>query len=143
MVVFIRFHTICTSIRWFVERTMTEDPLTDIGESSKRIRNGVYLVAVIFAAFAAFGLFAALWLTYIWPRSRDALLTEIVHNHFRAVVGIPMAALASFVVVWALTVTQGSIEFDAWGIKFKGAAGPVVFWIFVFLAISTAINASW
>lgn len=118
---------------------------SDPGPSGPRQRMKIILYATIGSLFVlgGFGLFAAVFTVYAWPRPSNTLLVEVVHGHFRAVVGLPMAAAASFVVVWALSVTEGPIEIEAWGLKFKGAAGPVIFWIFVFLAISTSINLAW
>jgi hypothetical protein len=35
------------------------------------------------------------------------------------------------------------IEFEAAGFKFRGASGPVVLWIFCYLAIVTSIKLLW
>ena len=103
-----------------------------------------YLYAAIGALFVivATAWWIAVFVIYVWPRpSTD--LSRLVTNHFRAIVGVPGEAIAAFVVVWTLSVTAGQIEFEAWGLKFKGAAGPVIFWVLVFLAITTAVNWSW
>jgi len=68
---------------------------------------------------------------------------ELALNHFPAVIGLPAAAAASFVVVLLLRNTEGPIEFEGLGFKFKGASGPVVLWVFVFLAIAAAIRMLW
>jgi hypothetical protein len=45
--------------------------------------------------------------------------------------------------VSALEVRSGPIEFEALGLKFKGAAAPIVFWVFVFLAITVSVRLLW
>jgi hypothetical protein len=42
-----------------------------------------------------------------------------------------------------LEQTSGPIEFEGLGFKFKGASGPVVLWVFCFLAIAGAIKLVW
>ncbi|HEV3077688.1 MAG TPA: hypothetical protein VHB47_24930 [Thermoanaerobaculia bacterium] len=67
----------------------------------------------------------------------------IVAEHVRAVVGIPMAAVSAFCIVVVLEATAGNIEFKAFGFEFSGASGPVVLWVFAFLAFSSAIRFLW
>ena len=50
---------------------------------------------------------------------------------------------AAFVVVAILEQTSGAIEVHAPGFSVKGAAGQVLFWILVFLAIVHAIAVLW
>lgn len=64
-------------------------------------------------------------------------------NHFPAVLGLPGAAVAAMVVVIVLRNVEGPIEFQGLGFKFKGASGPVVLWVFCFLAIAGAIRLLW
>jgi hypothetical protein len=69
---------------------------------------------------------------------------ELASAQFRAMVIVPAAAIASFVIVWAFGVTKGPIEVSGTGLfSFKGAAGHLVFWLLVFMAIVTAVNMSW
>lgn len=51
-----------------------------------------------------------------------------------------LAASISLLVVLLLKFTAGPIEVDAFKFKFKGASGPVVFWIFCFLTTVTGIS---
>ena len=69
--------------------------------------------------------------------------TKILYERFAAVVGIPLAMCAAFVVVAILEQTSGPIEVHAPGFSVKGAAGQVLFWILVFLAIVHAIAVLW
>ena len=68
---------------------------------------------------------------------------NITLNHFPAVIGLPGAAAAAFVVVAVLRNTEGPIEFEGLGFKFKGASGPVILWMLCFLAVSGAIRLLW
>ena len=68
---------------------------------------------------------------------------EIAQKHFAASVGLPFAALAALCLVSVLEIRSGPVEFEAWGLKFKGAAAPIVFWILIFLAIAASIKLLW
>jgi hypothetical protein len=76
-------------------------------------------------------------------REDQELWIPVAKQHFAAIVGLPMAALASLIIVLVLRVSAGPIEVEAWGLKFKGASAPIVFWILCFLAISASIKMLW
>jgi hypothetical protein len=52
------------------------------------------------------------------------LWVPIAKDHFAAVVGLPMAARAALLIVLVLCISSGAIEFEAWGLEFKGAQLP-------------------
>jgi hypothetical protein len=68
---------------------------------------------------------------------------EIVLDHYAATMGIPCAGLAALCLVVFLKSTNGPIEFDVFGMKFKGASGPIIMWILCFLAMVAAIHLLW
>ena len=68
---------------------------------------------------------------------------QIAREHFAATIGLPSAALAALFVVLFLEVKSGRIEFELWGMKFKGASGEVVLFVVVFLSIALAIRMLW
>lgn len=68
---------------------------------------------------------------------------EVVQNHFLATVGLSGFAIVSFAVVVFLRNTEGPIEFDVWGLKFKGAAGQVVLWTFCVIVLSICAKMLW
>lgn len=107
------------------------------------LREATYGVLAVAFAAGTLSFFGVLFVVYIWPRPVDAMLTRLVTEHFAALVGVPMIALASFIVVFVFSITQGEIEMEGWGIKFKGASGPIVFWLFVFSAIVGATKLLW
>jgi hypothetical protein len=80
-------------------------------------------------------------------RSHDFMpqnwLTEIANDHYAALVGTPMCAMTAFCIVSILKVTNGAIEFEAFGVKFQGASGPIVLWIFCFVAVVAAFRTLW
>ena len=70
-------------------------------------------------------------------------LLVIVQKHFAAVIVTPLAMIASIVIVSLFKYQSDSIEVEFIGFKFKGAAGPVIMWILVFLSIVYAIKLLW
>jgi hypothetical protein len=97
-----------------------------------------FYVAVTFVC-----LFVAWCIFYFFHWYYNMGDTKILYERFAAVVGIPLAMCAAFVVVAILEQTSGPIEVTAPGFSIKGAAGQVLFWIFVFLAIVHAIEVLW
>ena len=83
-----------------------------------------------------------LWIFY--RGTTDEILQAIVREHFRALYGIPACAIVALVLVFILRVAEGPIEFEApFGFKFRGASGPIVLWVLVFLACVVAALAMW
>ncbi len=84
---------------------------------------------------------------FLFAAMRDILGSEawrqLAQAHFAATVGIPIAVLGALFVVLFLEVKSGRVEFEAWGLKFKGASGEVILFVVVFLAFSIAIKALW
>lgn len=78
----------------------------------------------------------------IWS-SQDRWVVEAAKQHFAAVVGLPLAAVAALFVVSVFEITTGHIEFEAVGFKFKGASGPIILWAMCFIAISASIKLLW
>jgi hypothetical protein len=72
-----------------------------------------------------------------------ALFKNVLAEHVRAVVGIPMAAVSSFCVVIVLENRSGRIELELAGLKFKGAAGPVILWMLGFFVFTASIRLLW
>jgi hypothetical protein len=67
----------------------------------------------------------------------------MVQQHFLAIVGLPFAALAALCLVIVLELQSGPIRMKGLGFEFEGASGPIVLWIFCFLAITFAIKLVW
>ena len=84
-------------------------------------------------------LFTAIYLGILVLRDYDAIIRE----HFAATVGLPLAGIASFCIVYVLQHSSGAIEFEVLSLKFKGASGPIVFWVLCFLGMALAIKLLW
>jgi len=65
---------------------------------------------------------------------------KLVAQHFVAILGLPICIIASFVLVFLLKVGEAPIEIEGLSFKFKGASGPVILWIFCFLAMVSGVK---
>ena len=66
-----------------------------------------------------------------------------MYAHFAAIIGIPAAAGAAFVLVSLLRQLDGPIEFNVPGFTLKGSTGQIVLWAICFMAFVTALNMLW
>jgi hypothetical protein len=97
------------------------------------------LIALVIACW---GTLTATWMTVI-VLSLDELRRELLAQHFVAIVGLPAMGAGAFLLVVVFRHTEGPIEFEALGFKFKGAAAPIVLWILSFLAMVMAAKLVW
>lgn len=105
-------------------------------EEHEGVDKAVYAIA--FAALAAgAAVYGAFILIQWWIGG------TLISEHFTALVGLPAAFGAAFVVVALFRTVEGRIVFSALGFKFEGASGPIVMWVLCFLAIVAAIKALW
>ena len=117
---------------------MDQQPKTQTVVNAKDRRAAFWVVLVIGVLFTTPILSS---LAYGMIASRRFL--EIVLAHFPAVVGLPAGAFASLCIVMFLKHTSGAIEFEGLGFKFKGASGPIVLWVFCYLAVAASIKLLW
>lgn len=73
----------------------------------------------------------------------DPNIYRLAVKHFPATVGLPFAALTSLCLVIILESSAGPIEIEGFGIKFKGASGPIILWCMCFFCIASAIKMLW
>ena len=85
----------------------------------------------------------ALLIAAVWSNRFDPVLSALVTNNFAAIIGLPFAFVASFVVVALFRQGESAIDFDAFGVKLKGAAGEIILWLLCFVAISGSISLLW
>ena len=128
------------------ETAETEPNSEQIQEARSDAQLRRWIAWIVLTSFLAFAIYFCGFLVYhsLWgaTTSGNWLLT-LFEKHYAGVVGTPMCAIAAFCIVTLLKVTNGPIEFEAVGFKFRGASGPIVLWIFCFLAMSVAFNFLW
>ena len=73
----------------------------------------------------------------------DSWVLTIVKEHFVYSIGIPFAVFGAFFIVMVLEYTNGPIEIEGLGLKFKGASGPLLMWILCFLSIVFSYTLVW
>jgi hypothetical protein len=122
------------------ERPMIEQELEGKSEFNIRLLKNSAKWMSIFAAICI-GAIYLFWL--FWSLNHDATFIKIFYEHLAAVVGVPGAIIAAFVLVNVLEQVSGPIEFEGLGFKFKGASGTVVLWVLVFLSIISGIKILW
>jgi hypothetical protein len=96
--------------------------------------------AVLVAA-AAWGLFAGGFL--VTHSLSGGFIVKLTEKQFGAMIMVPMAALMALCIVIILEWTAGQIEFKGLSFEFRGASGPIVLWVFCFLAIVSALRLFW
>lgn len=96
----------------------------------KDFHNLLYTVVAIgltgLTAAFGFGLYNAIRAT-IW--------SQITRENLSVALGLPAVALAALIIVALFRVTEGQIRLKALGLEFEGASGPIVMWVFCFLAM--------
>jgi hypothetical protein len=68
---------------------------------------------------------------------------DLVKEHFPGTIGLMGATILSFALVVFLRQTEGPIEFEGLGMKFKGAAGQVVLWAFCVIVFALCAKFLW
>jgi len=116
------------------------DPDEDGVEVSMTLN--LYSVARTFA-FIIFVLFALALFWLLVTEWYNANLRQFVIDHFPATIGLPVAGVFAFLVVAIFESTAGTVKFEITAVKFEGAAGPIIMWLFCFLAIAISIKLLW
>lgn len=98
-----------------------------------------WVISIVLFSVGAFLLFALIHLDEREVEYWDKLLCA----QFPVIVGVPLAGLGALFVTLILKIAIGPLEFEIAGLKFKGGAAPIVFWILCFLSIVLAINMLW
>ena len=114
------------------------ETLTDLRYGTTRVLIGAIVCATLF--FIAFITMQLVWL----DATPETWLLQLIKQRYAALIQTPLLGGLAFCIVCLLEVVAGErIEFEMPGFKFRGAAGPVVLWIFVFLALATMTYTAW
>jgi len=82
-------------------------------------------------------------IAFVITRWNDPEIRKIAADHLQATVGLPIAGVFAVLIVAVFQTAAGPIEFDAPGFTFKGVSGPIIMWLFSFLAIVYSIHLLW
>ncbi|WP_295623642.1 hypothetical protein [uncultured Nitrosomonas sp.] len=111
-------------------------------DESHSARLRIFISWIVVIILTCFGIFMLYKLTNFHNTSGD-YWKNMVQEQFPVLIGLPMAGLGSLFVTLILRISTGPIEFEIGGLKFKGGAAPIVFWIICFMVIVLSINLLW
>jgi F0F1-type ATP synthase membrane subunit a len=100
-------------------------------------------IGVRIAAFIILASIIGALLVFVIGQWNNPEIRAIVTAHLQATIGLPVAGVFAFLVVALFRTTEGRIRFEVLGLKFDGAAGPIIMWVFCFLAITVSIRLLW
>jgi hypothetical protein len=100
-------------------------------------------IAQILVLVGAFIFGAVFIIQAIHTMMTQKWIVEVAQKHFAATVCLRFAALAALCLVVILEINAGRIEMHGFGLTFRGAAGPIIMWIFCFLALVIAMKLVW
>ncbi|MBB5213321.1 hypothetical protein [Microbulbifer hydrolyticus] len=118
----------------------TEEEILESGENLVK-KSRLFLQWGSVAALSSIG--AVFVLIFIGSSLTDVRFNEILYEHLAAAIGVPLSALTALALVMALENVAGNIELETFGLKFKGASGPIIMWVICFLALVAGIKALW
>ena len=121
----------------------TEELAQSLSERAKMpfIDNWRRLINLGIAVVSLLG--TAMLIVAVWSNRFDPLLSGLVTKNFAAIVGLPFSFVAAFVVVALFRQGKSALDFEAFGVKMKGAAGEIILWLLCFAAISGSISLLW
>lgn len=120
---------------------MSETESTDLDKS--RTDDGMLRRVVVWGAIFAMVGAAILFASFIAVDWTQGYWLRLIEGHFAAIVGLPMAAVAAFIVVALFRQSEGPIKIEGPGFKIEGATGPVLLWVMCFWVIAWAIKEVW
>ena len=97
---------------------------------------------IVIIVLTIFGVYALVKLSSVHKTEGEYWKT-LISEQFPVLVGLPMAGLGALFVTLILRISTGELEFEIAGLKFKGGAAPIVFWIVCFLSIVISIQLLW
>jgi hypothetical protein len=100
----------------------------------------VYTIGSVFAA----GLFVFIFTFYkISESGQFNKAIELVFMHPAVSVGVPFSIVSAITIVLLMRTVAGPIELEAFGVRFKGASGPIIMWILCFGVLVAAVKLVW
>lgn len=112
--------------------------MSDPSDRDIRLLRTIAMWSAIFASITM----ATVQLLFIY-NTEMAFWQDLVRDHFAATLGLTGAGIVSFAIVVFLRQTEGPIEFEAFGMKFRGASGQVILWAFLLIVYTLCAKILW
>jgi hypothetical protein len=114
------------------------------GQDKQRWQNALHrLCAYVILAVLVLGpVFLAVFITVPSLGAADEFVDFVLRNYAAFFILPYIGCLAYFIVV-TLEATRGPVEIEIATIKIKGAGGPILFWVIVFVAVTSVIKMFW
>ncbi len=107
-----------------------------MGKQYSKVRTiTVWAIGVFGTAFSVYYAFFLASAMY----NREDWIIAMIKNHPKLFVFIPAASCGAYAIVTLLEFRSGVIEFQVGDIKFKGAAGTIIFWILSFVSVASMV----
>lgn len=97
---------------------------------------------VIVVILTCFGVYLLVKLSTV-HETDGVYWSSLIREQFPVMIGVPMSALGSLFLTLVLRISTGPLEFEVSGLKFKGGAAPIVFWLICFLSCTLSIGLLW
>ncbi len=112
----------------------------EVNSNNQKLKNIMsWVVVIILTCFGAYGMFK---LTTV-HKTEGEFWKTIIKEQFPVAICLPLAGLGALFVTLILKIAAGPVEFEFAGLKFKGGAAPIVFWVICFLSIVLSIRLLW
>ena len=122
------------------EQEIDNDNINKKDSSNEKLR--IIMSWIIVVILIGFGVFLLFKLATIHETEGEYWKT-LIREQFPVMVGLPMAGLGALFLAIILRISTGPLEFEIGGLKFKGGAAQIVFWIICFLSIAFSIGLLW
>ena len=84
-----------------------------------------------------------MYVAWLLVNDASVFYSSLVLRNYLIFFGMPYAAFFAYYLVITLESSRGPIEFEFMSLKFKGAAGPLVFWLLIFLSVQLGFKMFW
>jgi hypothetical protein len=114
------------------------ESLNEYEEGSERLRR-IMEWSIVLAGLGFIGWFGR----EIFLGPLREVVFGMAHLHYATVIGISCSGLGALFIVLLLRNVAGAIQFNAFGLEFKGASGPIIMWVLCFWALTFAMIKTW
>lgn len=109
--------------------------------TTRTLRRWVHLAVAVVGPLILLG--PLLYVAWLLVSDATEYYTELVFRNYLIFFGMPYAAFFAYYMVVTVESGRGPIEVELSGLKFKGAAGPLIFWLLIFLSILLGFKMFW